>query len=105
MNPEPMPSTSSLACRRRFPTIDLFHRRKPTTMRLSTAYAPNRDPHLEGSLPGTSFPATHRRSVGELRAGEEWRELPYFVPGRKVQLGQAAFTGWAKHHRGRSPLQ
>jgi hypothetical protein len=30
---------------------------------------------------------------------------PNLVPGRKAQVGQAAFTGWAKRHSGCSPLQ
>jgi hypothetical protein len=47
-NPEPTPSTSSLACRRWFPTVDLLRRREPATVSPSAAYAPNRDPHLQG---------------------------------------------------------
>jgi hypothetical protein len=47
-NPEPAPSTSSPAYRRRFPTADLLHHREPTTMSPSATYAPNRDPHLRG---------------------------------------------------------
>jgi hypothetical protein len=48
MNPEPAPSTSSLACHHRFPTADLLHRHEPTTMIPSAAYAPNQDPQLWG---------------------------------------------------------
>jgi hypothetical protein len=44
-------------------------------------------------------------SADEPRAGEEWGELPCFIPGRKAQVGQATFTGWAKRHRGHNPLQ
>jgi hypothetical protein len=43
--------------------------------------------------------------AGEPRASEEWGELPCFIPGLKAQVGRAAFTGWAKCHGGRSPLQ
>jgi hypothetical protein len=48
MNPEPAPSTSSLACRHRFPTTNLLRRCGPTTVSPSAAYAPNQDPHLWG---------------------------------------------------------
>jgi hypothetical protein len=63
MNPEPVLSTSSPACRRRFPTADLRRCREPTTVGPSTAYAPNRDPHLRGLLNGTYFSAAHSRSI------------------------------------------
>jgi hypothetical protein len=55
-NPKPALSTASLAYRRRFPTADLHHRREPTTVSPSAAYAPNRDPYLRGLLPGTFLP-------------------------------------------------
>jgi hypothetical protein len=48
MNPEPAPSTSSVACHRRFPTADLLRHHEPTTVSPSAAYAPNRYPHLWG---------------------------------------------------------
>jgi hypothetical protein len=66
MNPEPTLSTSSPACRRRFPTIDLRRCREPTMVSPSAAYAPNRDPHLRGLLPSTSFPG-HSPLVGRNR--------------------------------------
>jgi hypothetical protein len=55
-NPESVLSTSSPDCRHWFPTSDLLCRCKPTTMSPSTAYGPNRDPHLRDELPCTSFP-------------------------------------------------
>jgi hypothetical protein len=103
MNPEPVLSTTSLACCRQFPTTDLLHRREPTTVSPSAAYAPNQDPHLRGLLPGTSFPG-HSLPVDRW-ATHRWRtgELPCF--GRKAQVGQAIFTGWAKRYSKCSPLQ
>jgi hypothetical protein len=81
MNPKPVLSASSLACRRPFPTIDFLHCCEPTMVSPSTAYAPNQDPHL-------------------------WGELPYFDrAGQKAQVGQTIFTGWAKHYSKCSPLQ
>jgi hypothetical protein len=65
-NREPAPSTSSPACHRQFPTTDLPHHREPTTVSPSTTYAPNRDLHLRGELPGTSSPG-HSPPVGRNR--------------------------------------
>jgi hypothetical protein len=53
---EPALPTSSPASRHWFPTTNLHRPCEPTTVSPSTAYAPNRDPHLRGELPGTSFP-------------------------------------------------
>jgi hypothetical protein len=64
--PKPTLSTSSPACRHRFPTAELCHHREPATVRPSTAYAPNRGPHLWGLLPGTFFP-DHSPLVGRNR--------------------------------------
>jgi hypothetical protein len=94
-NPEPTLSTSSPACRRQFPTADLLRRREPTTVSPSATYAPNRDPHLRGLLPGTSFPG-HWPPIGRIRLAS--RALvknggaPLFQPSgpsRFHRLGQA----------------
>jgi hypothetical protein len=101
MNPESVLSTSSPACRRRFPTVDLLRCRVPTTVSPSAAYAPNRDPHLRGELPSISFPG-HSPPVGQNRPASRTpvgnRGAPLFRPsgsegpsgpGRFHRLGQA----------------
>jgi hypothetical protein len=94
-------STSSPACRRRFPTVDLRHYHEPTTVSPSATYASNQEPHLRGLLPGTSFPG-HSPPVGQNRpashAPVKNGETPLFRPsgpkgpsgaGRFRRLGQA----------------
>jgi hypothetical protein len=89
MNPEPAPSTSSLACHHRFPTADLLHHRETPMVSPSTACAPNRDPHLQG----TSFPG-HSPPVGRIRPASH---APVGNGGSSpVSVERAERPKWAK---------